>query len=491
MVGTSVKVGFTVVVAIILFVFVMSFMGFFKKEEIGTPYFIVFKQVAGLQIGAPVLKAGVKVGKVISVVVISHNEPSKYKDMVRLTIMLNSDKEVLTETSGFFISSNLMGDKWLEIIPRDGKILKPCDYRSATPWTEPCAVGIAPISIDEMMIAADQTLTRLDEAVRNFNDFLGDDKVQEDMKLAISNVKDAASSLSHLASNMDRQFNVVVDKSVKVIDGANKVVQNVNAVVVSAGGNISDITSSVKTLVDSNGASISDIVKNLDETSKNLNLAMKAIQEVVADERFGSSILGTLENLEKTTVELEGVVKDVRTITSDPNVQENLKATLQETRETVTGANKLIKRVRKFLGDKDNGESGSRSRIMQLDADMLWDTPEGFSHGNANLYLFPRGEHMLKLGVEEIGKDNKVNFQYGKNIGSFRPRIGVVRSQLGIGTDAFIGKNIELSVDAYNTSDVQVDLLGKYIINDSVYFMGGVRDAFDTKQGVLGVGKRF
>ena len=218
---------------------------------------------------------------------------------------------------------------------------------------------------------------------------------------------------------------------------------------------------------------------------------MKSLETIVADEKFGSNILGILENLEKTTAELDGIVQDVHGLTSDQQLKDDLKETIRETKETMQGANKLIKRARGILGDREVSKNGKPSRLVQLDADMLWTTNNGVSAGNANLWLLPRGEHALKIGVDDIGEENKFNLQYGKNIGSFRPRVGVIRSKLGVGVDSFIGKNLELSVDAYNTRDVQVDLMGKYVINDSWYFMGGVRDAFDTKQGIVGVGKRF
>lgn len=491
MLSASVKVGFTVVVATILLFAITIFMGVWSKKTEGVNYYIVFENVSGLQVGASVLKSGVKVGKVVDIQVVPHSEPENLRDKARVTVLLENKKETLTLGSGYYISSNLMGDKWIEIRPKGGDILKPCNVSAKEPWSEPYASGISPISVDDIMLSAEKTLKKVDEAVNSFNTLLGDKKLQDDLKEAVSNVKAAANSFREIAEKADGSISGLVDKVSAILDNSNELIRNVNGIVVASGGDIKDITSSVRNLLKNNESSINDLITTLTETSHSLNATMKSLETIVSDEKFGTNILGILENLEKTTTELNGIVEDVHGITSDQQLKDDLKDTLRETKETMEGANKLIKRARGILGDKDVASNGKSSRLVQLDADMLWTTQNGISAGNANLWLLPRGEHALKIGVDDIGEENKFNLQYGKNIGSFRPRIGVIRSKLGVGVDSFVGKNLELSVDAYNTRDVQVDLMGKYVINDSWYFMGGVRDAFDTKQGVVGVGKRF
>lgn len=491
MLGASVKVGFTVVVATILLFAITIFMGVWNKKAEGVNYYIVFDNVSGLQVGASVLKSGVKVGKVADILVIPHSEPENLRDRARVTVLIANKKETLTLGSGYYISSNLMGDKWIEIRPKGGDILKPCNVSAKEPWKEPYASGISPISVDDIMISAEKTLAKVDEAVSNFNSLLGDKKLQQDLKDAVSNVKAAADSFREIAEKADGSISGLVDKVSGILDNSNELIRNVNGIVVASGGDIKDITSSVKNILKNNEASIGDMITTLTETSHSLNLTMKSLETIVSDEKFGNNILGILENLEKTTTELNGIVNDVHGLTSDQQLKDDLKATIRETKETMEGANKLIKRARGILGDKEGSKGGKVSRLIQLDTEMGWATENGLSSGNANLWILPRGENALKIGVDDIGEENKFNLQYGKNIGSFRPRVGVIRSKLGVGVDSFIGKNLELSVDAYNTRDVQVDLMGKYLINDSWYFMGGVRDAFDTKQSVVGVGKRF
>ena len=117
-----------------------------------------------------------------------------------------------------------------------------------------------------------------------------------------------------------------------------------------------------------------------------------------------------------------------------------------------------------------------------------------------NAYLLPEGPYGAKVGVDSIGQDNLVNLQAMRNWEKFRLRAGVVRSQFGLGADArLFNKKLELNLDAYDTSDPQVDLLAKYIFGKDFYVQGGYRNLFNNQSGnrpkdaypVIGAGKRF
>lgn len=485
--NSNFKVGIVVTIAIALLLFIVTQMGVLKKENPGTPYYIVFSNVTGLQIGAPVLKAGVKVGKVEYISIISGDKEDKeLLDKVRVRVALKNPKETLTDKSIFMISANLMGDKWLEIHPKQGRTLEKVKNGSE-PWKDDYAIGITPVTMDDLMIQAQEAITQLQDAVVSLNELVGDKEIQKDMKATVKNMNMLTENLNNLSAKADKGVGHLFGRIDTVMDTADGIMKNVNTVITVAGKDITGFTNTLNNMATKNEEAVSSMVANMNETSHNLNLAMKSLEALVSNERFSYSILDSLENVSKMTSELNGILQDIHSFTSDPQVKEDLKGAIHETRGTMDGANKLIKRVRGFLGEG----SSEQSRLIQLDTEMNWDTKGGHSAGNANLYLLPRSEQMLKMGVENIGSDNYVNFQYGRNYGNLRPRVGVVRSKVGAGADVFAGKNVEFSLDAYDPSNVKVDVTGKYVIKNGFYFMGGVRDAFDTKQCVIGVGKRF
>jgi phospholipid/cholesterol/gamma-HCH transport system substrate-binding protein len=482
-ISPAAKVGMIVVLALVMLGLVVSQLGNWKYKEVGNRYYVLFENVSGLQVNAPVRKAGVKIGQVTEINIIGKDSKDKnLVDKVKVTIYINAKDDQgkpiqLTKESSFAISSSFMGDKWLEIYPREGEELKP----------EEMAAGKSPVSLDDLIVKGEATLDQLKMAVDNFNMLVGDTKVQKDLKDTVANFRAISGNLKTASAKFDKTIDQLGTRLVALAEHADTVLKDVDSEVKSMGGDVKGFTSSLKRMAVSNEPKINDVVANLQQTSHNLNASMEAIKKLVTNEKFGGNILKTLDNIASASEEVEGIASDVRSLTSDPELKEDLKATVHEARETVKGVNDLVKRVRATLGI---GE-GEKLKLMELDANMEWNTQSGRSAANTNLWILPKSAHTMKVGVEDIGDHNYFNLQYGKTMKSFRPRVGIVRSEAGVGTDAFLGKNFELNMDAYDPDDVKVDFLGRIMFNGDFYVMGGVRDAFDGKQGIIGVGKKF
>ena len=96
------------------------------------------------------------------------------------------------------------------------------------------------------------------------------------------------------------------------------------------------------------------------------------------------------------------------------------------------------------------------------------------------------------------GASGCLDVQIGREGGVF---LDEAESQFGLGADArLFNKKLELNLDAYDTSDPQVDLLAKYIFGKGFYVQGGYRNIFNNDQDngrpadaypVIGAGKRF
>jgi phospholipid/cholesterol/gamma-HCH transport system substrate-binding protein len=129
--------------------------------------------------------------------------------------------------------------------------------------------------------------------------------------------------------------------------------------------------------------------------------------------------------------------------------------------------------------------------MLELDVEGEWNSKDGQFSPNVNAVILPMHKSSLKLGVDSLGYDNLFNLQYRMGDGAIKPRIGVVRSKLGLGTDINLGKAAGIYVDAYDPRDVQVDITGRLMMPKDFYLHGGIRDAFDRKNPVFGVGKRF
>ncbi|MBI3929736.1 MAG: hypothetical protein HY319_29620 [Armatimonadetes bacterium] len=199
-------------------------------------------------------------------------------------------------------------------------------------------------------------------------------------------------------------------------------------------------------------------------------------------------MLAAVDNLRKTSEEVQGIASDIRSITSDPEVQSDLRETITNAREATEAAKRVAQRVEGIVEGVGGG------RLGELYLEQEWNTDNGDTFTNINALLLPEAAFGAKIGVDALGQDNLVNLQAMKNWEHFRVRAGVVRSQFGIGADAMLfDRRFLLNLDAYDTRDPKLDVLGRVMFPGDFYLLGGYRDVTDTddRMPVIGAGKRF
>ena len=116
--------GLFFIVGIIVIVFMILSLG--SKTGITEPKYyvdVVFSDIGGLKVGAPVRVAGVDVGTVLAIDFISHPEFADKRVRVTLSV-LKRHKEQVDQCSIFTIKTEgLLGDKLVDIqLPRKGEI---------------------------------------------------------------------------------------------------------------------------------------------------------------------------------------------------------------------------------------------------------------------------------------------------------------------------------------------------------------------------------
>jgi ABC-type transporter Mla subunit MlaD len=323
----------------------------------------------------------------------------------------------------------------------------------------------------------------------------------------------------------------------RIGDSTEELLKGLKGDLSAIGSNMNNVTASLKRITDSSEDDIKTIVKNLKETSLALREAMDAVKKVTTDKRFSEDLLATVSHLKKTGEEISGIVADIHSITSDPQVKEDLKATVAELKQTVTNAKQFMEKagvlvdnangvvtdVRKVTSDPKviddvkgtihnaretlegskkvmkkvnaimGGQEGNLRRMdfVSFSLEQEWRSDTGATFTNGNLSLFPKGEMPMRLGVDDIGHANLLNFNIGRNYRWITPRAGVMRSQVGLGADGEFGRWMKLSVEAYDPRDVQVDVTARLHLGQNIFMMGGVRDAFDRRTSVFGAGVRF
>ena len=118
----EVKVGLFVFLAIILLIVVLFSIGDFSLFKSGYTLTVYFNYVEGIEIGAPVRLAGVKIGEVKNINVL-HKRASG-ETSVGLKIWVDSSSIIKSDSLVNINTLGLLGETYLEITPgREGEVL--------------------------------------------------------------------------------------------------------------------------------------------------------------------------------------------------------------------------------------------------------------------------------------------------------------------------------------------------------------------------------
>jgi len=183
----EVKVGLFVFLAVILLIVVLFSIGDFSLFKSGYTLTVYFNYVEGIEIGAPVRLAGVKIGEIKSVDVLHKRESGEtsvgLKTWVDGSAVIKSDSLVHINTLG------LLGEKYLEITPgREGEVLKEHGVLR----------GQDPIPFSEFTSVGYDVFMELKKTVESVNDVFADKEVSMSLKETAINSRKLSENLVEL-----------------------------------------------------------------------------------------------------------------------------------------------------------------------------------------------------------------------------------------------------------------------------------------------------
>ncbi len=498
--NAAAKVGIVTVVACLLFLLSVSQIGNFGSSD-QAEYRILFESVGGLQERAPVHLAGVPIGYVKKLELGDNNKVQATIQITRDGVRLYRARETETDPPGSYyvytVTGNLMGDKWIEIKPG------PVEPNEEVLAKGSQVRGEAPVSIDDLAREGSAVMAEFRESVNALNALVADEKFQGDIKLTLENFRDISGNLKGVSSDAKKIVGGLNDRVNRLSDSLETVVTHVDETVIAfqdnanaVGQDLRSFSGNANRLLVKNEAHVDTIVMNLRDTSVALKKAMRSVEALAENEALNEDVVEAVNNLRRTSEEIQGIASDIRSISADPEIQQDLRETVVNAKQASASASRVMGKVESL------GKGISKTKYVGLEVDQQWNLHNGDAHTNLNAYLLPNGAVGAKLGVDSLGNQNLVNLQAMKNWENFRLRAGIIRSEFGLGADArLFNKNLELNLDAYDTSDPQVDILGKFMFKNDFYITGGFRNVFSNRRDdfpgeekaypVIGAGKRF
>ena len=277
---TEIKVGITVLVGLILFIFVYGWAKNLSVSSEDQYLSIEFPTVAGLEISDMVSVNGVRKGLVESI------ESVNNKALVK--VKFNEPVSLRADASFSVMMLDLMGGKKIEI--SSGNSDQPLN-------TEKIHSGIFAGDISSVMATLNfveddlvELIGELKSTINGANTFLADDSFGNNLTQSAENLKNLTHNLNELLSNNKD----AVTESIK---------------------NIEMVSSKTNELLDENSQKINSILVNLDSTLVSSNNILNDISTFTQEIKDSNNNIGKMMYDEELLEDLKVSIKQVRELT--------------------------------------------------------------------------------------------------------------------------------------------------------------------------------
>jgi phospholipid/cholesterol/gamma-HCH transport system substrate-binding protein len=452
---TEVRVGIVVVLAAVLFVWLLGFLGRGLFAEPGYEIRVVFTNADGLVPGTAVSMAGVRIGTVQSLA-LTPDQRAEVRVRIRPGVEIARGSRFLIATR------TLLGQHHLSVVPAQ-----------AGPAIEPGEVvaGESPFTLDAMYQRIDQLSADLSEVVREVRGVVrSSQEVVNNLNLTVLAVRD-----------------VVADPALR-------------ASLLSAAANVEAATARLDGIVAVVGADAQATVRNLHVMSTDLvqiaGQVEKLVQDVAGDGQLAGQIRQTMTSIERAARRIDDMARTLQEgLVNEQQVAE-VRGVIADARAAVQTANRVLENV----GGGVEAVTGFVQQIqaaiplmpaLQFTYGLSYDNIAMFRH-DLDVWISRAEPRYYRLGLHDVGRGNFLNLQMGFRLSdTLSWRMGLVQSQIGVGLDYHIAPNWLAMLDMYNLNRLTLDLTTFYGFQPNWALSLHFRDVFHTRSFGMGIQHRF
>ncbi len=344
------KIGFLIVIAIVMLIWGVSFLkgiNLFKDENI---YYVVYKDVNGIDAGNEVLISGFKVGQVMDVEYV----PDTISKFV-VSFMIDDKYQIRKGSVAEVFSKDIMGTRAIRIL--QSKVM---DYHedgdTLSSAVEGTLVEQVNMEIAPLKRKAESLIASLDSAIIIVRSIFNE-KTQENLRKTFASLYVTVANLEHATFAIDTLLSNEKEKLARIFTNVDSITANLK--------NNNDKIATVLT----NFASISDSIAKADiaSTLRKADTALLQFNEILTSINKGEGTVSQLlnndtlyQNIENASYHLSRLMRDIH-----ENPKRYLHFSVFDVGKTIYVADpedKRVKRKRKKEEKKEAKEAKEKEK---------------------------------------------------------------------------------------------------------------------------------
>lgn len=287
------KSGFIFLLAIVFLVYGLKYLKGLNVFQSNKPYYAIYDDIDGLQIGSSIRLNGFNVGMVNNIVLSSNNK-------LLVTLNINSVDSIPKNSVCKIVNQDLMGTKGVSLVlGKSDLFAKPGDTLQS---------GIENSLQDEVNAQILPLKNKAEELIGSVDSLLT-------VVAAVLN-KNTRKNLSNSIKSLDETFSILSQTMIKVdsmVYNNDKRVSKIILNLESITTNLNDSSSGIKPILHNlslisdslSNSNIGSLVENINNISNNISSGSGSLTKLMKDDKL-------YNNLEKSTSELAELIEDIK-----------------------------------------------------------------------------------------------------------------------------------------------------------------------------------
>ena len=236
---TEIRVGITVIIGLLLFLWILGWAKNFSLVSNEKETTVIFKNVAGLEIGDNVTISGVRKGFV--------KDMQIKDDDVYVTLSLDKDVKLSNDASFSVAMLDLMGGKRIEIYP--GTSSEPFNFNEIHNGKFMSDIPYVMNMAGNMQKDIAGSLKDIKITLSSLNSYLTDDKLHKDVKNSVSNLSEITEKLNLILNENREDIRKLIENSNALTGDAKKMINENKDNIASSLGSLKDVLQKTDTLL--------------------------------------------------------------------------------------------------------------------------------------------------------------------------------------------------------------------------------------------------